>query len=112
MGETRDAWQDVAERFAAIGRQFKTGAAPGAGAGAGASDVGDALRDVVAAIDRAFSGLEDAVSDPDLRDDAKAALVSLRDAVSTTFEDLGAGLRREPRGEGGSSADGPDLGKM
>ena len=111
MGETDQAWQEVSEKFTALGRKFKQhyedrgeGAEPTEGdvtAGAPA-DVKKAMDNVGDSLERVFGSIGDALQDGEVKDQTRAAFSSLVDALGATFSELGSEVRRmgQPKEEG------------
>jgi hypothetical protein len=112
----KQAWNDVAEGFSALGRMMKeryegaSGDEPGDAATAGGgSDAGAALRDAfdgLVAAGREFGDrAADVARDDDVRAQARRAAVSLNDALSATVDLIGeevGGLFRRSKGDDSS----------
>ncbi len=100
FGQRRDAkaaWDEVGARFADLGRVIKerqlARTQPGAGsADEAGSDTGPA-RQVLDAVDEAFTTLGDAVRDSEFQQQAKSSLDALGAALGVTFTELGEHLR-------------------
>ena len=107
--DAKAAWDEVGARFADLGRVIKErqqtrtqesttsgeGAAQGEGASSGEAaspDTGPA-RQVIDAVDEAFTALGDAVRDSDFQRQAKGSLDALGAALGVTFAELGEHLR-------------------
>jgi len=112
MAESRQAWDDVGERFAALGRRVKQhyeeqggreGAAP-----ADRREVEEALRKLADSLDQAFTAVGNAVRDPAFGDETRRAADSLGEALSTTFAEVSDDLRDRFKGKGkGKGPGGP-----
>ncbi len=105
MADSKRAWDDVSERFAALGRRFdqhRSDAVP-APDGETTTDDGAAERDrqtlqaavddLGRALDRVTNAIGPTVRDPAFRDDAKAAVRSLGEALSATLTEVGGSVR-------------------
>lgn len=108
MGDTDQAWQEVGEKFTALGRKFKQhyedrgeGTEPTEGevtAGAPA-DVKKAMDNVGDSLERVFGSIGDALQDEDVKNQTRSAFSSLVDALGATFSELGQEVRKmgQPR---------------
>jgi len=109
MAESKQAWDDVGEHFAALGRRVKQhyeerggqqGAAP-----TDRREVEDALRKLADSLDQAFTAVGNAVRDPAFGEETRRAADSLGEALSATFAEVSDDLRdrftRKGRGKGG-----------
>ena len=115
MGDTDQAWQEVGEKFTALGRKFKQhyedrgeGTEPTEGdvtAGAPA-DVKKAMDNVGGSLERVFGSIGDAFQDTDVKDQTRSAFSSLVDALGATFSELGQEVRKmgQPRDEDDSTS--------
>ncbi len=110
MGDTDQAWQEVSEKFTALGRKFKQhyedrgeGAEPTEGdvtAGAPA-DVKRAMDNVGDSLERVFGSIGDSFQDDDVKEQARSAFSSLVDALGATFSEIGQEVRKmgQPKDE-------------
>ncbi|MBI4261065.1 MAG: hypothetical protein HY658_10920 [Actinobacteria bacterium] len=126
--ETRRAWDEVAERFAELGRRLREhhrrlGSEGGPAEEAAAEDgrrgteeagrrTGDAVQDVVARLDRAFTSVGETLRDPEAKESLRLAGRKLGDAVRATFEETGAELRARFGREEGSSGEDRATGRL
>lgn len=110
MGETDQAWQEVGEKFTALGRRFKQhyedrgeGAEPTEGeVTAGApTDVKKAMDNVGDSLERVFGSIGDSLQDDAVKEQARSAFSSLVDALGATFSEIGQEVRKmgQPRDE-------------
>lgn len=96
MSELKAQWDEVGERFAALGRHWRERyeeRARNEGAEARAQ-VDDALRTLADAVDDVAAAIGDAVRDPATREQARQAGTSLGDALAATFGEVGEQIRR------------------
>jgi len=115
MAESRQAWDEVSESFAALGRRVKQhyeqrggqeGPAP-----ADRKAVEDALRKLADSLDLAFTAVGDAVRDPAFGEETRRAAASLGEALSATFGEVSDDLRDRFRARGrGRGPGGPTAG--
>ncbi len=103
MAEIGQAWSRVGDRFAELGRKLAEHYRQAGGDEDRASQeqVATALRTLGEAVERAASSIDQAVRDPAVHEEAKAAAVSLVDALEATFSGVGEELRRAFGREGG-----------
>ena len=97
--ETKKAWDQVGQHFSDVGKKIgehyrslegeaKTSEA------AQRQSVNDAIKRVVEQMDQAFTGLGNALRDPQTKDSLNKAARSLGDALDSTFSGLGEKLRK------------------
>jgi phage-related tail protein len=106
-GEAKDAWDQVGERFADLGRKLSDHYKRQEGATSQSADeakrkIDDAIRTVGEHVDRAFTSLGESIRDPETKDTAQKAVRSLGDALDKTFADVSEAIRRR-LDRGGSS---------
>ncbi len=95
MSESKQAWDEVGEHFAGLGRRVKEqyrAAAPESAEEREA--VRDALRGLAASVEHALAAVGDVVRDSGFRDEAKQATKSFGDALAATFDEVGDELRK------------------
>jgi hypothetical protein len=95
MSETKNAWDEVGNRFSELGRHVKQRY----DANTGFSDdqrekVNDALHQLGDALDAGFTAIGDSLRDPAMRDELKHAGVAVADAIAATFNDVATEIRR------------------
>ncbi len=104
MAESRQAWEDVGERFAALGRRVKQfyeqRGGQEAASPADRREVEDALRKLADSLDQAFTAVGDAARDPAFGEETRRAAASLGEALSATFAEVSDDLRDRFRGKG------------
>lgn len=104
MAESRQAWEDVGERFAALGRRVKQHYEQRGEQGGtdpdDRRDVEDALRKLADSLDQAFTAVGQAVRDPAFGEETRRAAASLGEALSTTFAEVSDDLRDRFKGRG------------
>jgi hypothetical protein len=115
----RDAWNQVADGFATLGRamreRYQEGEARPAASGEEVGAAGEALRDaferLVAAGRDVGQRAVDVLRDRDVNSQAKQAAMSLNDALSATVDligrEVGGLFRREPSGSDAVTGDDP-----
>jgi len=99
--ETRKAWDQVGKQFSDVGKRIgehyrSLEKETRTSAETQRQTVNDAIRKVVDEMDKAFTGLGNALRDPQTKDTLNKAAKSLGDALDSTFSGLGQKLR--PRG--------------
>jgi hypothetical protein len=107
-GGTKDAWEDVGERFSEWGRMVaerhrKLGQEQGSVPDEDRRKLDEAVQAVTRQLDQAFKALGDTFRDPEGKQQLNRAVRSLGDALSTTFNDAGEEIRKR---FGGSSSSG------
>jgi hypothetical protein len=119
MSGTQDAWGEVGERFAAWGKQvaerYKESSGPAREAAKESQrKLEEAAHDITDVLDRAFTALGETIRDESARDDLKAAVKALGDAVTVTVSEAGEQVRRRvgtsPHADQGDST-APDEGE-
>jgi uncharacterized protein YyaL (SSP411 family) len=97
--QTREAWDDVGKHFSDVGKRIgehyrnledetRTSAATQR------QTVNDAIKKVVDELDQAFTGLGNALRDPQTKESLNKAAKSLSDALDSTFSGLGERMRQ------------------
>jgi|SRR5919198_851005 gas vesicle protein len=101
-GETKKAWEEVGQHFSDVGKRIgehyrglesetqTTAETQG-------QTVKDAIQKVVDELDQAFTGLGNALRDPQTKDSLTKAAKSLGDALDSTFAGLGERIRQRNR---------------
>jgi hypothetical protein len=98
--ETRRAWNEVGRQFSDVGKKIgehyrgleketRTSAE------SQRQTVSDAINRVIDEMDHAFTGLGDALRDPQTKDSLSKAAKSLSDALDATFSGIGQKLRQK-----------------
>jgi hypothetical protein len=109
MAGSKDAWNEVGERFASWGRHL-TEHYQRAGSGGSVKDtqrkLEDAARQIGDQLDRAFSAIDGTLRDAEAKKDLKDAVGAIGTAVTATIDDAGNALRR--RGPSNEAWPGPD----
>jgi len=89
MADVKEKWDEVGNRFAALGQrvkdQFDARSAFGEEEKA---EVESALRRLGDALDNAFNAIGDTMRDPGIRDELKGIAVAMGEAMSTTFREV------------------------
>jgi hypothetical protein len=110
--QTRKAWDEVGKQFSDVGKRIgehyrsleketRTSAATQR------QTVNEALKKAVAELDHAFTGLGNALRDPQTKESLNLAAKTLGDALNSTFSGLGEKLRQRGSREGpGTKASG------
>jgi hypothetical protein len=97
MSTQREAWDAVGDRFSGLTRRFKEKyeAREEATTPEEASEqLKGALRSIIDAIDGAATTLNEMARDPETREDARSTMLALRDALNTSFNELGDEVRK------------------
>ena len=116
MSDTEQAWQEVGDKFTALGRKFKQhyedrgeGTEPTEGdvtAGAPA-DMKKAMDNVGDSLERVFGSIGDSLQDDEVKDQARSAFSSLVDALGATFSDIGQEVRKMGQSQSEEEAEQP-----
>jgi hypothetical protein len=95
---TQAAWAALGERLEALGLKLKLHVEQETGeAGDAATTIKESFERVGDALTNVFEGLDDAITDEAVRDDAKQAGRLLLEAVNTTFSSVADDLRDKIR---------------
>jgi hypothetical protein len=98
MSETKDAWDEVGNRFSDLGKHVKDRYDANAGFGDEQHEkVNAALRQIGDALDAGFTAIGDSLRDPGMRDELKHAGVAVADALAATFNDVASEIRKSVR---------------
>ncbi len=89
MGDAKEKWDEVGDRFSEIADKMKGHYEQPA--------VQDALRQFVDTIDAGFTALGDSLRDPSVREELRGAGVAIGDAVAATFNQVAAEIRKAVR---------------
>ncbi|HVF74289.1 MAG TPA: hypothetical protein VM938_04520 [Acidimicrobiales bacterium] len=73
MADSKEAWEQVGEQFAALGRRLR--------------DTPEALQGLAGAVDRIVDSVAEAVRDPEFQDDVRSAARSLGEALTATVDE-------------------------
>ena len=97
-GSTKDAWDEVGERFGEWSRMLgeryrKRGEELGGTAEEDRKKLDEAVRAVTRQLDQAFTSLGDTLRDPEAKQSLKEAAKAVGDAVSTTLSEAGEQIR-------------------
>jgi len=97
-GSTKDAWDEVGERFGEWGRMLgeryrKRGEELGATAEEDRKKLDETVQAVTRQLDQAFTSLGDTLRDPEAKQTLKEAAKAVGDAVSTTLSEAGEQIR-------------------
>ncbi len=115
---TRKAWEEVGQHFSNVGKRIGEHYRNLEGEAKTSAEtqrqtVNDAIKKVVDEMDKAFTGLGNALRDPQTKDSLNKAAKSLGDALDSTFSGLGERLRKSSTkkdapgdaGQGGSGSE-------
>jgi phage-related minor tail protein len=95
MSDAKAAWDEVGNRFTELGKNVKGRYDANAVFGDDEREkVNDALRQIGDALDAGFTAIGDSIRDPAMRDELKGASVAVLDALTATFNDVAAEIRR------------------
>jgi hypothetical protein len=109
-GNVKNAWDEVGEHFAGVGRRLSDrykalGSERPDAPSEDQEKVKEAIRTVTAQLDRAFTSLGDTLRDPEAQAGLKKAVGSLGDALTATFSEAAGRIRG--RGSQGGGGDEP-----
>jgi hypothetical protein len=101
MADSKDAWERAGESFERLGAQLREHYRRAGEDHGGAGEVDDALRRLGDALDAAVKAVGETVRDPEFQETARGAAKALGEALTATFEQVGAQVRGrwERRGE-------------
>lgn len=105
----RNDWDEVGDRLGALALKLKLHFEQATGGeGERTRQALDAVRE---GVEKAFDGLRSAVDDPAIRDDVREVATGLREALGSTFAELGAQLqgRRERGGDDPAGGEAPPV---
>jgi hypothetical protein len=88
MSESKAKWDDVGDRFTAIGRKLKSHYDDNAHAEPETEKAQDALRQISDALDAGFTAIGESFRDAEMRDELKSAGVAITDALSASLDDV------------------------
>jgi hypothetical protein len=97
MAHSKEAWNEVGERFASWGRRLsdhyrETGS--GESAEESQRRLKEAVRQIGNELDRAFSALDGTLRDPEAKKHLKDAVGAIGSAVSATIDDSASAIKR------------------
>jgi hypothetical protein len=97
--QTRKAWDDVGKHFSHVGKRIgehyrNLEDETSTSAATQQQTVNDAIKRVVDELDQAFTGLGNALRDPETKDSLNRAAKSLGEALDSTFSGLGERMRQ------------------
>jgi hypothetical protein len=112
-GSAKDAWDEVGEHFAGVGRRLSDrykslGSERPDATPEDQEKVKEAIRTVTAQLDRAFTSLGDTLRDPEAQAGLKKAVGSLGDALTATFSEAAERIRSRTS-RGGDTTDTTDV---
>ncbi len=96
-----DEWREVAQRFRRLSERFREHYRGREQDGGDGERLEDALRSVVAEVDRALTAVGDTGRDPRFRAEAREAALRLGDAIAATFDEVGEAVRQRFGRSGG-----------
>jgi hypothetical protein len=111
-GETKKTWDEVGQHFSDVGKRIGEHyrgleSETRTSAETQRQSVKDAIQKVVDELDQAFTGLGNALRDPQTKESLNKAAKSLGDALDETFAGLGERIRqRRPKGSSGGTGQG------
>jgi len=100
MSSSKDSWNEVGDRFTAVGKRLaghydkRNGGSPKETQ----HKVEEVVREIGNQLGRALEAVDDTVRDDDARQDLKQAFNALGSAISSTVEDAATAIRG-PKGE-------------
>jgi hypothetical protein len=107
--EPRKAWDEVGKQFSDVGKRIgehyrSLEKEARTSAETQRQTVNEALKKAVAELDQAFTGLGNALRDPQTKESLNRAAKSLGDALDSTFSGLGKKLRHRGSKDGPGAA--------
>lgn len=104
MAGSTEAWDEVGERFAALGRIYaeryrKRGEELGTVSEEERRALEEAAKNVTRHLDQAFTSLGETIRDPEAKEGLKEAAKAFGDALSVTFDEVGDEIRKRIRKE-------------
>jgi uncharacterized protein YyaL (SSP411 family) len=111
-GKTKKAWDEVGQHFSEVGKRIGdhyrgVGSETRTSAAAQRETAKDAIHKVVDELDHAFTGLGNALRDPQTKQSLNKAAKSLGEALDSTFAGLGERIRqRGPKSSSGGTGQG------
>ena len=111
-GSSKEAWDEVGERFAVFGRALaarykQLEQERGATTEEDKRRLDEAVSTITRQLDQAFTSVGDTIRDPRAKDDLKLAARSVGDALSVTFQEVSDEIRKRV-GKGGSAGTMPE----
>lgn len=98
MAEAKEKWDDVGDRFTALGHHLKDRFDANVAYGDDEKEkVNAALRQIGDAIEAGFNAIGDAWKDPGVRSELKQAGNAIGDAIAATFDAVGDEIRKVGR---------------
>ena len=98
MGDAKQAWDDVGDRFNTLAKHMKDRYdANAAFSDADKEKLNDALHQIGDALDAGFTTIGDSLRDPDMRDELKQAGTAIGDALASSFNTAADQIRRTMR---------------
>lgn len=95
---SKQAWNDVGERFASWGRlvaeRYRQAEGSGPSAEETRKDLEEAAKGLAEQLNRAFTALGDTIRDPEAKKDLTDAVKALGDAVAVTVTETGEEVRK------------------
>lgn len=95
MSESKAKWDDVGDRFAALGRKLKTHFDDSTHAKPESDASQDALRQISDALDAGFTAIGESFRDAEIRDELKSAGVAITDALSASLDDVKHAINKQ-----------------
>jgi hypothetical protein len=95
MGDAKQAWDEVGDRFSDLGRALKQRYdANVAWNDEDKQKVNDALRQIGDALDAGFTAIGESMRDPSMRDEMKQAGSAVGSAIAATFDTVAGEIRK------------------
>lgn len=111
-GSSKEAWDEVGERFAVFGRALaarykQLEQERGTTTDEDKRKIEEAFSTITRQFDQAFTSLGDTIRDPSAKDDLKAAARSVGDALTVTYQEVSGEIRKRV-GRGGDAETPPE----
>jgi hypothetical protein len=94
MSESKAKWDEVGDRFGALGRKLKDHYDANTNAGPEQAKVHDALRQIGDALDAGFTAIGESLRDVQMRDELKQAGNAIGEALNASLADVKNALKR------------------
>jgi hypothetical protein len=95
MSESKAKWDEVGDRFTALGKKLKTHYDENAHTKPETEKAQDALRQIGDALDAGFTAIGESFRDAEMRDELKSAGVAITDALSASLDDVKHAINKQ-----------------
>jgi hypothetical protein len=95
MSDSKQKWDEVGDRFTALGRKLKTHYDENTNSKPETEPTQDALRQIGDALDAGFTAIGESFRDTQMRDELKSAGVAITDALSASLDDVKNAINKQ-----------------